>query len=288
MVELEDLTSLDLLIWLHRGELAAQRLNCSQSSISRRVNYCMQLFGTEINRINGEYQVGGHTQLLELERRIHQLYRLLKGHDLRLEADNWLAPFFVTPAPKGWITGLYDSITHHRPVELMRSRVIDAYLTSLKIEFPLPNDSDWILFDICRMPWSLMADRQHPLAQEKGLKLHDVARFPKLTLPEGILPGTEIALKQRFLWDDPVSISRYRSEDWDGRTADRASLIYGFTFTELLKPELNAIDFPLNLEAGVVLVVHREVAEQGAIQQLVDLLRNQASRLRRNNPCLQI
>lgn len=81
MVSPEELGALDLMLWLRTGQLAAQRLGCTQSTVSRRVAHCSATFNLKLSRGGGEWQLRGHQPLLAMERRVHQVYRLLgKGH----------------------------------------------------------------------------------------------------------------------------------------------------------------------------------------------------------------
>lgn len=288
MVSVEELACLDLLLWLRTGHAAGQRLRVNQSTVSRRVQHCLNTFGLRHQRVGGEWLVRGSRELLAMERLVHQRHRLLSGDGLRLEADPWLGSLLAAPPPRGWQSGTYDDLFLRRPLHLLRERIIDAWLTSLANEFPDPQDPDWVLLPIGSMPWHLMCDSRHPLARETGLALNDLLRFPKLTLPDGLLPMTEQALRQKGLWDDPIQVLRYRPDDWDGRTADRATLCYGFSFTQALRPDLVALDYPLNLPADVVLVIRRDLADQAALHRCATELQCRAIALQPQHPALVI
>jgi hypothetical protein len=288
VVDPEALAALDLQLWCRTGLEAARRLNCNQSTVSRRAQHTLRMFGLKPLRDGGDWVLRGNQELLAMERAVHQLYRLLRRQDLRLEADNWIGNLLAAPPPEGWLGGTYDNLLPRRPLQLLRERIIDGWLTSLKNEFPDPDDPEWLLLDIGRLPWQLMSDRAHPLAREQGLELHDLQRFPKLTLPEGLLPMTERALRQKGLWDDPIQVLRYSQDDWDGRTADGASLCYGYSFTQVLRPELVALDYPLELPAGIVLVIRRDLAGHDALHDCAMELRRRAAALQPAHQALEV
>ncbi|MBD2423667.1 hypothetical protein [Cyanobium sp. FACHB-13342] len=75
------------------------------------------------------WRLGGSTVLLDLEREVHQLHRLLRGSELRLE----LAPGFEGLLPRlassGWIAVPAETAPQERSWRLVESRVIDGWLT---------------------------------------------------------------------------------------------------------------------------------------------------------------
>lgn len=128
MVTIEDLSALDLLQWWRGGRRVGVHLGCSQSTVSRRVAHCARVFSLRLVRRQGEWQLRRPNRLLEMERRVHQRYRLLGGAALRLEASGWFASMLALPAPPGWITGGFDDRGPERPLQLLGERVIDAWL----------------------------------------------------------------------------------------------------------------------------------------------------------------
>ena len=90
MVGIDDLAMLDLQLWLRSGEAAASRLHCAQSTISRRNNETLRCFDLRMVRDAGEWQLRGDQTLLQMERGVHQLHRMLSSSvKCRLEADFW-------------------------------------------------------------------------------------------------------------------------------------------------------------------------------------------------------
>lgn len=284
MVTAEELEALDLTVWLRAGQRAAVDLGCNQSTISRRVRSCLQIFGLQLERCDGEWQLQGDTHLIGLERQVHQLLRLIGGGPLRLEANYWAGPLLAQPAPPGWITGCFDHIGMVRPLQLLRERVIDAWLASYQPDLPDPDDREWAVFDLCSLPVWLMADAAHPLAGERGLTLGDLQRFPSLALPAGIFPRTEAVLRRQGLWHDAVAMDRYSPACWEGRTADQVTLSYGHSLNHRLAPQLVSLDWNLQLRSGEALVVCRELAEQGPILRLLETLHRRVAALAASDP----
>ena len=103
MVTPESLDALDFLVWLNSGYRAAKLCGCHQSSISRRAQDAAAIFGVSLERERGFWQLSGSTALLDLEREVHQLHRLLRGSQLRLELAPQLAGRFPRLADSAWI-----------------------------------------------------------------------------------------------------------------------------------------------------------------------------------------
>ena len=77
MISVADLKYLDFQIWLRSGEECARRLFTTQSTISRRNTETLKTLDLKTKRDEfGEWIIEGDTRLLNMERIIHQLYRL--------------------------------------------------------------------------------------------------------------------------------------------------------------------------------------------------------------------
>ena len=129
MVTPEALDALDYLVWLNSGYRAAQFCGCHQSSISRRAQEVAGVFGVSLVRGRDGWQLSGSTVLLDLEREVHQLRRLLQGSELRLELDPQLAGLEPRLAASAWIAIPAEAPQQERSLRLVESRVIDGWLT---------------------------------------------------------------------------------------------------------------------------------------------------------------
>ena len=152
MITVEDLKAFDLQVWLRSGEEAAQRLFIAQSTVSRRNAETQKLFGIKLFRDPlGEWAIRGDTTLLNLERRVHQLYRLSNTSEkLRLEATFWAGPTLAQPAPDGWENGAWDHFGLNRPLSLLKDRVIDAWIGSYQPDLPEIDNPDFCVIDLCQ------------------------------------------------------------------------------------------------------------------------------------------
>lgn len=274
MLSLDALRMLDTTIWLRSGEKASQRLHCSQSTVSRNNMETLSLFGLSLERVRGEWQLEGDSTLLLMERRVHQRKRLLQDDEsqpLRIEANFWAAPAFLDPLPEGWEGGIWDHVGMERPLQLLRERVIDAWIGSYQPDLP-DHDPELCVVDLCRTPVYLVAAADHPLAGRDSLTASDLDPYPSLALPAGLFPKTEALLRSQGLWQSRVRMKRYRPELWLGRTEDQVTLTYATSLALQMMPGLVRLDYDLGLESAESLVVRRDLIDQPAIQALLQRL----------------
>jgi hypothetical protein len=284
MVSLEELSALDLQIWLRNGQHAAGAARCNQSTICRRVERTLKGFGLSLARRDGEWTLYGNPLLLTMEREIHQLARFQGLEPLRLEVSPLMAPLVAEPAPRGWLLGRNDAIGMVCPLRLLRQRVIDAWLIDNTMDLPPREDAEIARFDLGRYPLGLAASPDHPLARERGVSFDDLRRFPVPQLPSELFPNTSGHLADLAFGGPLQLLRRYDPADWEGRTADGASLTYATPFNLAQHPDLRRIDSVPLLINGVSLVVRRDRIEMAPILALKQLLE---ARLRQLAPKLQ-
>lgn len=257
MLTLECLASLDLSLWLRSGQAAGQRLGLNQSSVSRKCNQALELFGLELVKQDQEWSLQGDAALLQLERRVHQLARWQDLAPLRLEATYWSGPLLATPAPAGWLLGTCDIVGVGLPVALLRQRVIDGWIAAGP-DWPDPDDPELVALPLCRYPVHLVVGPNHPLLNQGPISWDDVAAFPSLALPPGTYPKVEACLKQLGLWNAPVRMRRYRRERWEGQTEADLTIGYATVLSERVAGSLVRLPLDLPLTSGESLVVRRE------------------------------
>tara|TARA_X000000368_G_scaffold413896_1_gene402754 strand:- start:332 stop:1327 length:996 start_codon:yes stop_codon:yes gene_type:complete len=290
MITLDALRMLDTTYWLRSGERASQRLHCSQSTVSRNNMESLTLFGLAMERVDGEWQMHGDVNLLMMERLVHQKKRLLGDSvspPLRVEANFWAAPSLLEPIPKHWEGGTWDHVGMERPLQLLRERVIDAWIASYQPDLP-DRDPDLCVIDLCRSPVHLVAAVDHPLAGCGPLSASDLDPFPSLGLPSGMFPQTEAILRGHGLWQTRVRMKRYRPELWHGRTEDQVTLTYATCLALEVMPGLVPLDFNLGLISGESLVVRRDLLEEVVIQDLLQLLIHRCELLAEDFPELEM
>ncbi|MFZ9752472.1 MAG: hypothetical protein ACO3B3_02800 [Cyanobium sp.] len=117
------------MLWLTGAQRAAQLERTNQSTIVRRAQAVKDLFEVTIRRDPCGWSLSGDTQLLRLERLLHQRARLLGRRPLRLQTPYWTQRGRLRRLPQGWITNPPSAATAcENPLELLRARVIDAAL----------------------------------------------------------------------------------------------------------------------------------------------------------------
>jgi hypothetical protein len=286
MLSVDALRMLDYQLWLRSGEQAATRLHCSQSTVSRNNSQTLALFGLSCHRQAGEWQLRGDQGLLLMERRVHQLARLRCGMaPARNEANFWAVPAFLDPLPEGWEGGVATHVGMARPLQLLRERVIDAWIGSYQPDLPV-DDPDLAVFDLCATAVHLVAAVDHPLAHQAELSEEDLSAFPSLALPAGMFPRTEAILRRQGLWRTRVRMKRYRPEVWHGRTEDQVTLTYANCLALNVMPGLVRLDYDLGLTSGEALVVRRDLKDEALIQTLLASLRQRCLQLAERHPDL--
>jgi hypothetical protein len=268
MVSLEELTALDLQIWLRTGKNAARAARCNQSTICRRVDRTLRGFGLRLRRRQGEWHLKGTSLLLAMERELHQLARFLGHEPLRLEVGPLMAPLLASSAPSGWLLGRPDTVGMARPLQFLRDRVIDAWLIDDTVDLPPPEDPEIARFDLFRYPLWLAGAPGHPLDGVRGVSLDDLRRFPVPQLPPDLFPNTALHFADLGL-SGPLQLARcYDPADWEGRTADGAALTYANPFNLAQHPNLRPVAADPLLSNGVSLVVRRDRVDQPSILAL--------------------
>lgn len=271
MVEAFPLESLDHLLWLRSGTAAAAALNCSQSTVSRHVREILGIFELTLQRRFGEQHLLGDLSLLQLERRVQQLYRLRHGQRLRLEAGYWWRQLLAQAPPKGWRFGTFDHVGPWRPQQLLRQRVIDGWIYA---DPDLPDgDPDLMVLRFTDAAPLLTAAAGHPLHGQGTLRLDDCRAFPSLALPSGVVPGEEQAWRGLGFWTATCPMATYHAECWEGRCGDGLTLGYGWSLGLALEPALLPLPVEVPLRFSDALVLRRDVADEPPFAALLRHLR---------------
>lgn len=191
MVTLDQLAALDLLLWLTGSQRAACLERTNQSTIVRRAQAAEACFRVEIRRDSQGWGVDGDTELLALERVLHQRARLLGHRPLRLHSPFWTLRTGLGSLPPGWCANpAIPTAVCENPLELLRQRVIDAALLT-PTQMP-PSTEGLATFELVHRPIELMlfpqADRSEAFASFERLRARGelVLRSPSF-LPHSCL-----------------------------------------------------------------------------------------------------
>ncbi|MFM7360387.1 MAG: LysR family transcriptional regulator [Cyanobium sp.] len=284
MIGPEELQGFDMLVWLGSGRAAAARSGCSQPTISRQAREVAEKLHLTLQKQGGEWKVRGDTTLLGFERQLHQLHRFLGRASLRLEIGAVCGALIGLPPPDGWMAGPPDRIYLPRSLQLLRQRVIDAWITTAADDLPDPPDPDWLRFDLYTAPVWLVAAADHPLIGVTALSRDDLLAFPSAGIRGGWLPRTEDHLRSRGLWSHPLQLNRYDGMRWDGRTGDGQTLAYASPPMLALNPALRRLEHNLELRCRAALLVHRDHAETAPVAHLRTVLQDGTRNVARVHP----
>lgn len=279
MISVEELNALDLLIWLGRGEDAAHRLGCNQSTISRRCQTVLHTFTLRLQKDADGWPCTRRHDLLQQERDLHQLYRLRTGLPLRLDASLLAAPLLRPGAPEGWWRGPLDEVGWQRPLQLLEQRILDAWVTGMGQELPSGASSWFVAIPLLRTPLHLVARAEDPLLLETGLKTCDLAGIPRLAPRSGSYARTEQLLGSWRQRQPPLlleSQARRRRLDTDD---SRRLLQYGTAVSLAAQRHWRPLALNMGVTTESCLVVHRDLAEEPRLQGLLQLLRVRAAEL---------
>lgn len=280
MIPVEELDALDLLIWLGRGADAATRLGCNQSTISRRTSHCLKVFDLRLHRDDEGWPRTRRHDLLQLERQVHQLYRLCHGQPLRIDASLLAAPLLRAGIPSGWIGGHLDELGWQRPLQLLEDRILDAWITAMGQELPEETRQRFHCEPLLRTPLLLAGGPSHPLVGERGLKLSDVSTMPRVAPRSGSYPRTEALLGNWRHRQPPLTLrsgSRSRrGEELNSEQDSPLLLQYGTGFSLAHQHTLTPLALMLGVETQLTLVIRRDVAERPQLQLLIEILRERA------------
>ena len=275
MLDAETLESFDHVIWRGSGHAAAAALNRSQSAVNRDTRAVARLFALELKRQAGDWQVLGDQSLLLLEREVHQRFRLLRGRRLRLEAAYWWRHVLEASPPPGWCTGVFNLPGPRRPVQLLKDRVIDAWVYA---DPDLPDhDPELVVLRFSDAAIQLIADPRHPLQRQSGLRLADTGAFPTLALPDELLPEAAKAFRALGLWTTPSRMARYELDRWEGLCEDEVTIAYGFGLSLEVQPGLRPLPLALPMRTSDALILRRDVADQLPIGTLLGDLRRRTA-----------
>lgn len=127
MVDGESLESLDFMLWMAGSQRAAALTHTNQSTVICRSRIVSSVFGTRIERTPLGWYDRGNTDLLKMERALHQQSRFLGRKPLRLHIPFWSQEVLSGNLPIGWNSNPIDPCHPCENVlDLLRGKVVDA------------------------------------------------------------------------------------------------------------------------------------------------------------------
>ena len=266
MVSLDLLSSLDGLIWLQSGKKVGERFHQHQTTVSRNLKKCSEIFGLSFQKSSGQWLIDGNPQLLNLERKVHQCARFLHKAPLRLDVSFFLDGTLVSPAPNGWLTGRSKRLGTPHSQDLLTTNIVDAWLCPLH---EAPSDGkDLTIFHLCQLPLQLLVYPDHPLLKRVDLTLDQVNQYPLEHIPPKAYPGTERVL-QSLDFSPLRKTKKQTTQLGTSQQANASTLHLGSVLRhDQDKPKLVALPLRLNVNTGVALVTRREHSATTAIRDL--------------------
>jgi LysR substrate binding domain len=223
------------------------------------VQTALKILGLEAHKFQGEWALIGDTSFIDLERKVHQLWRWNEQQPLRLEAQRWSGPLLCVPPPAGWITGNFDCLDYQRPIELLRKGIIDAWVASYP-DIPDDDDPEIASIRLNRMPMLLLVSPNHPLLKlGEAITMVDIARYPSMALPDGAFPKFQEIATQCGLWNAPNQQTGFKHQDWYGRMDSNDLVVaYGTPLSlQLLETTKVILPVKLPIEVGDALLLRR-------------------------------
>jgi DNA-binding transcriptional LysR family regulator len=288
MLSIELLQALDDLIWLGSEAQAAELSHCNQSTICRRAKQAAKIFSLHLIKINHEWRITGPSNLLTLERHVHQLYRFQSNSRLRVESDHWVGQRFATCLPGFWIHGKPRRIGIDKPMRLLRERVIDAWISSTISDLPATDDPTYQVYQLAQMPVEIACATDHPLVHSKQLSRDDLLQFPSLALPSHLYPNFSIQMRSKGLWTETSMMRSYAFGQWEARAMGSLTTIPTNVLSTHANAKLTCLDFDIGINDCFALVARRDMAEQAAVQALLETLQRWLAQEAIQKPALAI
>lgn len=211
MVSVDLLEALDALLWLRTGHRAAEFLQCTQSTISRKSRRCLDIFQVETQRQAAEWQLIGDQELINLERLVHQQVRWQSGGTLRLDGQHWCSHLIDHSRLGPWACGNLNYYNYERPRQLLLCGVIDAWLTSAPDALAVVD----VHPELAAQPittqamWPVVRPGHPLLAKGESINFEDLLDYPLLPLPAGPSPSIRLCWSSWPSGPHPNAIAGY-------------------------------------------------------------------------------
>jgi hypothetical protein len=290
LVSVEQLEALDHLIWIGSGQAAARMLNRSQPTISRQAKDCANIFRVRIKKQERHWICEGNDYLLELERSVHQLGRFQGQRPLRAEINPWDRDLLRLTDVPYLKTGYCGEASPARALELLKAKVIDAYITRFgSSALELCRDaSELELISLATFKVHAMAHQGHGVLTSEVRQLEQLKTFSILCWPEGVLPSFERHLQRHDLWTGGVAKSnRDLLCDWEHAARLATTISFDKVIPQALHQQLQTVDIELGFTGEWILAIRKEVSGTDIAMQLCNALRSSLPHAKQQFPTLK-
>jgi DNA-binding transcriptional LysR family regulator len=173
-------------------------------------------------------------------------------------------------------------------MQLLRERIIDAWISCSKPDLPGQDDPLFAVYEIANVPLRIASARDHPLAGESGLTTRDLIQYPSLGLASACYPQFGALLKQRGLWRQTINLDTYEFQDWEGRATNSLATIPVNSLSTDISDGLSTLDWSTGIQDCIALIVRRDLSEQAEIQHLLNHLHSRTQAMARVNEELSL
>lgn len=271
-----DLDILDYLELFNSTVLAAQSLNISQSSCSRRYRAFSDQFDLGFDRIDGQYKATRNQDVLLNLRQAAQKSRVRQHHfrcafgwqlgamvpaagsslseaEVRISnMDSWsILSFLENRLIDYWIGGLLEYISIlQKPMQELGSEPI-AMSQSLRA------------VPLCYWNLELVAHHDHPLRKLGEITTESLRLYPSPAVDMGMAPTLMRLLQQQGLANTRSGLSEHQWSQWQGAASDGNSLSYAGPQDRAKLEALSVapLAYNLNITEAAGLIGHRDAIE---------------------------
>ncbi len=278
----DDLDILDALELFGSTVLAAESLNISQSSCSRRYRSFSKHFGLGFDRVDGHYRAQTNLDILMSLRIAAQKQRVRSGYPrygvgwqmdqlMRQPVDGIRAKAFGLKPMDCWkVLGWLEN----RLLDYWCGGLLDYSALLAKPVGPFPCESIPMANSLLAVPlcsWSLRiaAHREHPIHKAKTISKELLECYPSPSVELRMAPALIKQLQTKGLANTPTGLQNHAWEKWQGAASDQRTLSYCAPHDEsrLAHDSILPIDHDLEITEVGSCLGHRDAIEDPNFQQ---------------------
>ena len=277
-----DLNILDALELFGSTVLAAESLNISQSSCSRRYRSFSNHFGLGFDRVDGQYRAQANLDILTSLRRAAQKQRVRSGRPRY--GVGWQMDQLVAQP----IDGIHSQALRLKPMDCwkilswLENRLIDYWFGDILdyatlLEKPLETlkyeriqiSKNLIAVPFCRWRLRAVAHHDHPLRHAKTISKEQLERYPSPSVDVSMAPSLIRQLQSLGLANTPTGLQEHDWEKWQGAASDKRTITYCAPHDEkrLAQEFIGPIEQDLQITQVGSCIGHRDAMEDPSFHQ---------------------